>query len=75
LSSHPVFLLSALAWDVKAAAIVPAAGSTAKIGPDYNGVLISFVHNFWQLKEASKICPSLNQAFNAIKAFRPVWTK
>ena len=56
-------------------AIVPAAGSTAKIGPDYNGVLISFVYNFWQVKEASKISPSLNRAFSAIKAFDPVWTK
>lgn len=56
-------------------AIVPAIGSTAKIGPDYNGVLISFVHNFWQVKEASKNSSSLNRAFSAIKAFRPVWTK
>ena len=56
-------------------AIVPAAGSTAKIGPDYNEVLISFVHNFWQVKEASKNYPSLNRAFSAIKTFRPVWTK
>jgi len=56
-------------------AIVPADGSTAKIGPDYNEVLISFVHNFWQVKEASKNYPSLNRAFSAIKTFRPVWTK
>ncbi len=56
-------------------AIVPAAGSTAKIGPDYNGVLISFVHNFWQVKEALKNSPSLKRAFSAIKIFNPVWTK
>ena len=56
-------------------AIVPATGSTAKIGPDYNEVLISFVYNFWRVKEASKSSPSLNRAFSAIKTFRPVWTK
>ncbi|MBL0702029.1 MAG: hypothetical protein JJV91_00955 [Desulfosarcina sp.] len=56
-------------------AIIPSVGSTAKIGPDYNGVLISFVNNFWQVKEASKNSPSLKRAFNAIKAFNPVWTK
>lgn len=56
-------------------AILPAIGSTAKIGPDYNGVLISFVYNFWQVKEALKNSPSLKRAFSAIKTFKPVWIR
>ena len=56
-------------------AIVPANGSTAKIGPDYNGTLISFVRDSWQVKEASKFSPSLRKAFNAIEKFKPVYAK
>ena len=56
-------------------AIVPADGSTAKIGPDYNGTLIPFVRDSWQVKEASKFSPSLKRAFNAIETFKPVYAK
>ncbi len=35
-------------------AIVPAPGSTAFIGPDYNGKLIEFVEREWQVFEAAK---------------------
>ena len=56
-------------------AIVPANGSTAKIGPDYNGTLIFFVRNLWQVKEASKFSPSLRRAFNAIEKFKPIYLK
>ena len=56
-------------------AIVPAIGSTAKIGPDYNGALISFIQTTWMAKEASKHSPSLNSALKAIEKFKPVYGK
>jgi hypothetical protein len=52
-------------------AIVPATGSTAKIGPDYNGALIEFVYNKWQIKEATKNSTSLQRTLRAIQSFRP----
>ena len=52
--------------------IVPAAGSTAKIGPDYNGTLSGFVRKNWNVKEAAKHSPSLKKALNAVKLFQPV---
>jgi len=52
-------------------AIVPRPGSSAKYGSDYNGKLIYFVQNHWDVKEAIKYSPSLNRAFNAIKTFKP----
>ena len=54
-------------------AIIPAAGSTANFGPDYNGTLISFVQKRWKVNEATKRSPSLNRAFDAIKTFQPVY--
>ena len=53
-------------------AIVPAQGSTAKIGPDYNGILSSFTQTDWCVNRAIKYSPSLSRAFEAIKAFEPV---
>lgn len=52
--------------------IIPRPGSTAKIGPDYNGVLIEFVQSRWKVKEALKHSPSLKRAFAAINKFKPV---
>lgn len=52
--------------------IVPRPGSTARIGPDYNGVLIEFVQSRWKVKEALKHSPSLKKAFSAINNFKPV---
>lgn len=52
-------------------AIVPARKSTAKIGPDYNGMLSFFVQSEWSLKNAIKYSPSLFRAYEAIKAFEP----
>lgn len=52
--------------------IVPLQGSTAKIGPDYNGVLIGFVQSRWKVEEALKYSPSLKRAFTAINRYRPV---
>lgn len=54
-------------------AIIPSPGSTAKIGPDYNGKLISFVMNKWNVREAIKYSPSLTRAFNAIQTFQPIF--
>lgn len=54
-------------------AIIPTAGSTAKIGPDYNGALISFVQNCWNVQEALKRSPSLHRAFNTVRTFQPIY--
>jgi hypothetical protein len=54
-------------------AIVPAPGSTAFIGPDYNGKLIEFVEREWQVFEAAKNSPSLGRAFAAITTFQPIF--
>ena len=53
-------------------AIVPSPNSTAKVGPDYNGQLSSFVFNAWNTKEAMKNSDSLYRAVNAISKFQPV---
>ena len=53
-------------------AVIPARGSTAKIGPDYNTTLIKFTERYWNIEEATKHSPSLLSAFNAIKTFRPM---
>jgi hypothetical protein len=54
-------------------AIIPARGSTAKIGPDYNGALISFVQKSWKVREAAERSPSLNRSFHTIKTFQHVY--
>lgn len=54
-------------------AIVPTQSSTAKLGPDYNGQLSSFVINVWNLREAMKTSDSLRRAVNAINKFQPIW--
>lgn len=54
-------------------AIVPSPGSTASIGPDYNGKLIEFVEREWQVREAVKYSPSLERAFAAITSFQPIF--
>jgi len=56
-------------------AIVPQQGSTARIGPDYNGRLSAFIHENWKVKEAVKHSPSLLRAFEAITSFKPVFHK
>lgn len=54
-------------------AIVPRLGSTARIGPDYNGQLSSFVINSWNIEEAIQNSPSLRRAVHAINNFQPIW--
>jgi hypothetical protein len=54
-------------------AIVPKDGSTAKIGPDYNGKLIGFLNNHWNVQEAAQNSPSLERALQSICNFAPVY--
>ncbi|SRR5579883_858449 len=54
-------------------AIVPASNSTAKIGKDYNGQLIQFVQQSWQIDSAQVHSQSLQRAMNAITRFEPIW--
>lgn len=51
-------------------AIVPAPSGTAKVGPDYNGQLIHFVENHWNIAEAMNNSPSLARTVKAIANFR-----
>jgi len=54
-------------------AIVPDRNSTAKIGKDYNGQLIQFVQNNWQVEAAQVNSRSLQRAMNALINFQPIW--
>lgn len=54
-------------------AIVPDRHSTAKIGKDYNGQLIQFVQNNWQVEAAQVNSRSLQRAMNALINFQPIW--
>lgn len=53
--------------------IVPPAGSTRQIGPNYNGRLISFVRNRWGVSLAAESSPSLKRTLNAVASFVPTW--
>lgn len=54
-------------------AIIPAPNSTAKIGKDYNGQLIQFVQQSWQVEPAQASSRSLQRAMNALMSFEPTW--
>ena len=49
--------------------IAPLAGSTSKVGPDYNGRLIEFIWKCWDVKIASKSSPSLQRTLKRLKQF------
>jgi hypothetical protein len=53
--------------------IVPRPGSTAKIGPNYNGRLIAFVQKKWNIRSASINSESLQRAVERVKRFTPQW--
>ncbi len=53
-------------------AIVPSVGSTATTGPDYNGSLISFVRDHWNIQEAMCRSPSLKRTVSAVIDFKPM---
>jgi len=52
--------------------IVPEEGSTAKVGPDYNGRLIHFVESSWDPNIAKELSPSLRRAMEVLDLFEPV---
>lgn len=49
--------------------LIPKKGSSAKIGPAYNPVLIQFVKNKWNPKNAALRSNSLKRAINKLKLF------
>jgi len=53
--------------------IVPEEGSTARIGPDYNGRLIYFVENFWDPETAKEHSPSLQRTMKVLDEFQPIF--
>jgi hypothetical protein len=53
--------------------IVPREGSTAKVGPDYNGRLIYFVNKFWNPDVAADNSPSLKNTIQRLKKFSPIF--
>ena len=42
-----------------------------KVGPDYNGTLIRFVDNFWDLRSAADASESLRRSIEAVKSYSP----
>jgi len=52
--------------------ITPREGSTAKVGPDYNGRLIYFVEHFWEPEVAKNLSPSLRKTMELLDAFQPL---
>ncbi len=54
-------------------AIVPNKGSSARVGPGYNGELITFVNGKWNLERAVKHSLSLKRTVDAIDNFS--WLK
>lgn len=54
-------------------AIVPNPASTARVGPDYNGCLINFIHQYWNIEKARNNSPSLNRTIITIQNFEPSW--
>lgn len=53
-------------------AILPGKGSTARVGPNYNDFLISFLHDQWQLEEAINYSDSLKRMVKSLNKFQPV---
>ncbi len=53
-------------------AIVPRAESGANQGPDYNGALIKYVHDHWDINKAALYSPSLQKMINALVSYNPI---
>ena len=53
--------------------IVPRRTSTAKHGPDYNGCLIEFVSESWNIRSATGASPSLARTVARLRSFTPSW--
>lgn len=56
--------------DIKAD-LMPAPGSSAKIGFGYNAALIRFVHSFWSVKRAAAHADSLDRAYRRLSELSP----
>jgi hypothetical protein len=55
--------------------VAPAPGSTARVGPDYNGTLSRFVYERWRPDIAAEKSPSLRRAIDLLEGFVPDWPK
>ena len=53
--------------------IAPRRNSTARVGPDYNGRLSTFVTECWEAGIAIDASPSLERALRRIETFEPTW--
>lgn len=53
--------------------LVPAPGSTSKVGPGYNPKLGEFVRKHWRAGMAAKNSPSLARALRRLREFNPTW--
>ncbi len=51
--------------------LVPAEGSTSKVGKNYIGQLMYFVTQRWRIERARLCSPSLDRAINAMTDFHP----
>lgn len=49
--------------------IVPSSNSSAKIGPDYNGVLSEFIEQNWNVDIAAESSPSLKRTMMRLRKF------
>ena len=49
--------------------IAPRYNSTSKVGPDYNGRLIEFVSEYWNVRTAAQSSPSLKRTFERLINF------
>jgi hypothetical protein len=49
--------------------MLPRKGSTSKLGPLYNDILIDFISNHWELKRAVKNSRSLEKLVKSLKQF------
>lgn len=53
-------------------AVLPKKGSTARIGPDYNGCLSRFIQNNWNVVDASFHSKSLERAYLSVNEFKVI---
>jgi len=53
--------------------IVPPEGSTARVGPDYNGRLTQFVESMWDPNTAKAFSPSLRRTMEMLDEFQPLF--
>jgi len=55
--------------------ILPRKGSTAKVGPDYNGRMIQYVQNMWDPQEARVHSESLDRMMWVVNTFQPIYER